>query len=317
MTRIDPESIARVRAFNRFWTARIGVLDANLLDTPFSLTQARVLYELNQVDDLPVSSLLAELRVDPGYLSRLLKGLAARGLVTVAPDPADRRRRLAALTPAGRATAADLDRRSVDQLNAMLQELPPDAVTDAVSAMSTVQSAFDGGAELPPRRSLPSPTATVTLRDLRPGDLGWVIGRHGALYADEYSWDMSFEALVARIVADFAASHDVARERAWIADTDGAPAGCVFCVRKDDETAQLRLLLVEPSARGLGVGSALVRACLDFARAAGYRRIVLWTNDVLTAARRIYDREGFTLIEEESHTSFGRDLVGQYWGREL
>ena len=359
MAQVDPDSISSVRAFNRFWTTRIGVLDATLLDTPFSLTQARVLYELHQADCLPVSTLLAALRVDPGYLSRLLKGLVARGLLTVAPDPADRRRRLAALTPDGRAAAADLDRRSVDQLRAILADLSPDAVASALHAMTSIQAAFrirvpvdpspapvdvmSSEAETsppfnpspivpqasPPASSLP-PRPSATLRDLRPGDLGWVVARHGALYAAEYSWDMSFEALVARIVADFAAGHDPDRERAWIADLDGVPAGCIFCVRAESadgksgdsgpgvaDTAQLRLLLVEPSARGHGVASALVRACLHFARAAGYTRIVLWTNDVLTAARRTYERESFTLISEEPHTSFGRSLVGQYWGKDL
>ena len=311
---IDARAVAAVRAFNREWTARIGVLDATLLETPYSLTEARVLFELNQVDRLPVATLLRTLRVDAGYLSRLLRRLAGRGLVELTADPVDGRRRLAALTASGREAADDLDRRSQKQLREMLGPLPPEQVTRAVEALGTIRSVLGDPVNGSGR------VAAVTLRDLLPGDLGWIVGRHGALYAEQFWWDMSFEALVARIVADFAADHDPVHERAWIAEVDGVRAGCVLCVRAesgDPETAQLRLLLVEPFARGLGVGSALVRACVDFARVAGYRKIVLWTNDVLTAARRIYEREGFTLISEEPHASFGHELVGQYWGRDL
>ena len=311
---VDARAVAAVRAFNREWTARIGMLDATLLQTPYSLTEARVLLELNQVDHLPISTLLRALRVDAGYLSRLLRRLAGRGLVQLSADTADGRRRLATLTASGRDAADDLDRRSRQQLRDMLGPLPPEQIARAVEALGTIRSVLGEPVDGPVR------AAAVTLRNLLPGDLGWIVGRHGALYAGQFSWDMSFEALVARIVADFASDHDPARERAWIAEVDGVRAGCVLCVHAesgDPETAQLRLLLVEPSARGLGVGSALVRACVDFARVAGYRKIVLWTNDVLTAARRIYEREGFTLISEEPHASFGHELVGQYWGTEL
>jgi GNAT superfamily N-acetyltransferase len=220
----------------------------------------------------------------------------------------DARRVALRLTDRGREVFADLDARSAEQVAHMLRDLPVPVQQRVVAAMDTIRVALGDGGRVP---------RTVVLRPPGPGDYGWVVARHGALYATEHGWNSDFEGLVARIVGDFVAHHDPAREAAWIAEVDGEPAGCVFCVAKDATTAQLRILLVEPSARGLGIGTRLVDECLRFARRAGYRSIVLWTNDVLVSARRIYEAAGFTLLDEEPHHSFGRDLVGQTWARDL
>ena len=204
---------------------------------------------------------------------------------------------------------ATLDARSTEQVTHLLAGLPDPVRQRVVAAMDTVRAVLGDAAPHPPR--------TVVLRPPRAGDYGWVVARHGALYAQEYGWDESFEGLVARIVGDYVERHDPAREAAWIAEVDGEPAGCVFCVAQDDTTAQLRILLVEPSARGLGIGTRLVDECLRFATRAGYASIVLWTNDVLVSARRIYEANGFTLVDEQPHHSFGQDLVGQTWSRDL
>lgn len=301
------DRVATVRAFNRFYTEAIGVLDEGLLQTPYSLTEARVIFELAQRDATEVTDLRRALAVDAGYLSRILARFQADGLVTRERSAADRRRQVIRLTGAGRAAFDTLDARSADEIRTLLAKLSEEDQRRLVSAMTVIRSLLEPA---------PRPEAYV-LRPLRPGDLGWVVHRHGVRYADEYGWDDTFEALVARIVADYVDHRDPQRENAWIAEMDGAPAGCVFCTRKDETTAQLRLLLVEPRARGLGVGTRLVEECLRFARWAGYRRITLWTNDVLADARRIYERAGFTLLDEEPHHSFGHDLVGQYWSRAL
>jgi DNA-binding MarR family transcriptional regulator/GNAT superfamily N-acetyltransferase len=295
--------VAAVREFNRFYTNVIGLLREGLLDTPYSLTEARILFELARDGETETSQLRGWLDIDAGYLSRLLARFEADGLVRRTRSLADGRRQVIGLTAAGQAVFAGLDARSGDQIRALLAALAPDARQRLTGAMASIREIIGPA---------PRPAAFV-LRPPVPGDLGWVVQRHGALYAAEYGWDASFEALVARIVADYAARGDHRGESAWIAELDGEPAGCVFCMRRSESTAQLRLLLVEPRARGLGMGGRLVGGCVSFARRAGYREIVLWTNDVLHAARRIYQREGFQLAGSEPHHSFGHDLVGQDW----
>jgi DNA-binding MarR family transcriptional regulator/GNAT superfamily N-acetyltransferase len=292
-----------VREFNRFYTGVIGLLREGLLDTPYSLTGARVLFELARQDTIEVAQLRRWLEIDAGYLSRLLARFEADGLVSRTRSATDGRRQVIGLTGTGRAVQADLDARSCVQIRELLAPLTPDTRQRLTAAMAGIREII--GPAPPP--------AAFVLRPPAPGDLGWVVQRHGALYAAEYGWDASFEALVARIVADYAARDDHRGESAWIAELGGEPAGCVFCMRKTDTTAQLRLLLVEPRARGLGMGGRLVAECVSFARRAGYREMVLWTNDVLHAARRIYQRAGFQLAASEPHHSFGHDLVGQDW----
>ena len=299
--------VAAIRAFNRFYTARIGVLRDGLLATEHSLPEARVLFELGHREAMEVADLRRTLELDAGYLSRLLGRLEQRELVRRERSPDDARRQRVALTEYGHRAFATLDERSAAEVGALLDGLRDEDRARLLEAMRTVREVLDGA---------PRPEPFV-LRPLRPGDLGWAIHRHGVLYAEEYGWDETFEALVANVLGDFAAGHDPRREAGWIAEVAGRPAGCVFCVRRDERTAQLRCLLVEPRARGMGIGARLVEECLRFARRAGYEEIVLWTNDVLADARRIYERAGFTLVAEDRHTSFGRDLVGQTWARPL
>jgi DNA-binding MarR family transcriptional regulator/GNAT superfamily N-acetyltransferase len=301
------ERVAAVRAFNRFYTNRIGVLREGLLRTPHSLAEARVLFELGQRESTEVADLRRELDMDAGQLSRLLARLESGGLVSRERSGGDGRRRRIRLTEAGAAAFAQLDARSAAENRALLERLPEPAQERLVAAMDTVRQVLGRAAE----------PGEVRLRPPGPGELGWIVERHGALYAREYGWDAGFESLVARIVADFAERHDPAREAAWIAELDGRPAGCVLCVRKDDRSAQLRLLLVEPWARGHGIGARLVEETIRFARAAGYAEMVLWTNDVLHAARRLYERAGFELVAQGPHHSFGHDLVEQTWSRRL
>jgi DNA-binding MarR family transcriptional regulator/GNAT superfamily N-acetyltransferase len=308
--------VATVRDFNRFYTNVIGVLRGGLLDTPYTLTEARVIFELAQRDARPdtsgrsaaeVAGLRRELDIDAGYLSRILTRFESDGLVIRERSGTDARRQTIRLTPAGRDAYAVLDERSATEIRAMLDRLGEDQRQRLAGAMATIRDVLG---------EAPRPRAYL-IRPPRPGDLGWVVARNGAIYAEEYGWDDTYEALVARIVADYVANRDPKREAAWIAELDGNPVGCVFCVRRDDETAQLRLLLVEPAARGLGIGGRLVDECLAFAKRCGYRRITLWTNDVLADARRVYERAGFELGDEERHHSFGHDLVGQTWWRQL
>jgi DNA-binding MarR family transcriptional regulator/GNAT superfamily N-acetyltransferase len=304
---IDTETVAAVRRFNRFWTREIGVLPAGHLDTPYSLTEARVLYELAQADGTDLGALRELLALDGGYLSRVLGRFKADGLVVTRVSPTDGRRQILRLSARGRRVFARLDERAADAVAAMLAGVEPADQHRLIGALGTAEALL----------SSKPPTAGYVIRSLRPGELGWAVARHGAIYADEYGWDETFEALVARIVADYVDNHDHKRENAWIAEVDGEAVGCVFCCRRDETTAQLRILLVEPSARGLGIGSRLVSECIKFARRTGYRTMVLWTNDVLVAARRIYEAAGFELIEEEPHHSFGHDLVGQTWTLDL
>lgn len=303
--------IDAVRRFNREYTKRVGALRGGLLASPWPLPQARVIYELAQRDGTAASDLAAALDLDPSYLSRLLRTLERAGLVLRARDRADARRQSLALTAAGRAAFADLDRRSRDETAALLARLGEAERKRLVGAMATVDAL-----------TAPAPSsATIALRAHEPGDLGWVVSRHGALYAREYGWDVTFEAFVAEIAAKFLREFDPARERAWIAERDGERVGSVFVVVNRDDgargEAKLRMLLVEPSARGLGVGRRLVDEAIRFARAVGYREMVLWTNDILHAARKLYVDAGFVLEREEAHASFGQRLVGEYWRLEL
>jgi DNA-binding MarR family transcriptional regulator/GNAT superfamily N-acetyltransferase len=301
------ERVEAVRAFNRLITARFGILERGLLGTNHSLTEARVIYELAQDDQLETPVLRSLLGIDSGYISRLLGRLEARRLIKRERSKADARRHVVRLTGRGHEAFAVLDRRSTEQVEGVLGDLSDRDQRRLVGGMNAVRSVLEGRAR---------DNAIVT-RSLGPGDYGWVVQRHGALYASEYGWDETFEALVARIVADYVDDRDPRRSSAWIAELDGRPAGCVFCTEKDARTAQLRLLLVEPDARGRGLGGRLVDECLRFARRARYERISLWTNDVLADARRVYERAGFELVDEETHQSFGQKLVGQTWQRDL
>ena len=315
---LDHDDVGAVRAFNRRYTRLIGVLEEHLLDSDFSLTEARILFELAHSGPLGVRTLRTDLGLDPGYLSRILARFESAGLVRRHRSGSDARLQLVQLTDAGRGAADDLDRRSAHDIAALLAGHSAADRRRLRTAMRTIEQLLDP-ATAASRAHSPAagPASEVRLRPPRPGDYGWIIQRNAVLYAAEYGWDTDYEALVAKIVADFLAGHDPESERAWIAETGGAAAGAVFCVREDDTTARLRLLLVEPSARGLGVGTALVERCLRFASEAGYRDMVLWTNDVLTAARRIYQRAGFELVDSRPHHSFGADLVGQTWRRSL
>ncbi|MEN3535657.1 helix-turn-helix domain-containing GNAT family N-acetyltransferase [Microbispora sp. ZYX-F-249] len=299
--------VPEVRAFNRFYTSVIGVLGAGMHDTPYSLTEARVLFELGTRESADTAGIRGMLGLDAGYLSRILTRFETDGLVSRERSAEDARRQVVRLTPKGRDTFAVLDRRSATEIETLLAKLTDPERRRLVSAMATVRSLLE-----PAERREP-----YVIRPPRAGDLGWVVHRHGALYGQEYGWGVAFEALVARIVADYVEDHDPRREGCWIAEVRGEPVGSVFCVRKDDTTAQLRLLLVEPSARGMGIGGRLVEECLRFAAAAGYRRIMLWTRDVLASARRIYQAAGFELLEQHPGEESGTLVNDQIWGRDL
>jgi len=300
--------IAAVRGFNRFYTRRIGLLDRGFLESPFSLTEVRVLYELSTRGRATATALGRELGLDPGYLSRLLQGFRARKLIATASSPTDGRQSILRLSARGRKVFAGLEARQVGAVRRMLHGMADHKTRNLLAAMRTIETTLGKPA---------ADGAACVLRPPRAGELGWVIHRHGLLYNQEYGWDETFEALVARIVADFVRTFDPRRERAWIAERDGEVVGSVFCVKKTRFVARLRMLYVEPSARGLGIGKRLVEECLGFARSAGYRRMTLWTNDVLHAARAIYVRAGFRLVREESHHSWGHDLVSQTWEMDL
>ena len=296
--------IAAVRRFNRFYTQKIGVLQEGLLESPFSLAEARVLYELARRDQPTATEIARDLSVDPGYLSRILRGFQRRGLLRREPMASDARQRRLSLTPTGRKAFAPLDTRSREEIGRLLASLPDPDQRRLVAAMAEVERLL--GPASPSK-------VPYMLRPPAPGDIGWVISRHGALYAQEYGFDQDFEALVAKIAAGFITECDPRRERCWIAEREDEPVGSVFLVTGSEAIAKLRLLLVEPSARGLGIGARLVAECIRFARHAGYREITLWTQSVLVAARRIYQAAGFQLTRSEPHHSFGRDLVGETW----
>ncbi|WP_329178813.1 bifunctional helix-turn-helix transcriptional regulator/GNAT family N-acetyltransferase [Streptomyces sp. NBC_01477] len=301
-------AVREIREFNRSYTNLIGALDySRHLHTPFTLTEARVLYELAHGRRVDAADLRVELSLDAGHLSRMLAGFEERQLVTRGPSERDARRQRIELTTRGREAAQLLEERSEEAVGSLVGRIAPDDRPRLTDAMRTVRDILHDG-----RRE--SATDRVTLRGPLPGDLGWTVERNAAVYAAEFGWDEEYEALVARIVADFAATRDPEREAVWIAELDGRRAGCVFCVRdKAPGTARLRLLLVDPAARGHGIGGRLVDECISFARSADYTELVLWTNDVLTGARSIYQRAGFELVGQQPHHSFGKDLVGQDW----
>jgi DNA-binding MarR family transcriptional regulator/GNAT superfamily N-acetyltransferase len=302
---ITPHQIAALRRFNRLYTREIGTLREGLLDSEYSLTEARVLYELATREAPTAGEIAKELDLDAGYLSRILRKFELAGLLKRSTSSDDARQAFLVLTRRGKNAFADLDERSASEARRILEGVPTSRLTNLLEAMQTIEEALEPGIQRAP----------FILRHHRPGDMGWVVQRHGALYAQEYGWDERFEALVARITADFIDRYDGRRDRCWIAERDGVPLGCIFLVHHPElaDVAKLRLLLVEPGARGLGLGKALVEECTRFARTAGYKKITLWTNNVLTGARRIYERAGYTLVKEEPHHSFGHDLVGQTW----
>ncbi|MGC8476818.1 MAG: bifunctional helix-turn-helix transcriptional regulator/GNAT family N-acetyltransferase [Acetobacteraceae bacterium] len=303
---IHPDRIAALRRFNQFYTARIGLLRPGVRSGGLGPTEVQVLFELARVEGTSASQIATSLGLDQGFLSRVLARLRRHSLVVSIPDPGDRRRMLLHLTAAGRTVLAPLDANASALAQTLLGRLPEQAQADLIAAMDRIATLL-----------APAPSAPVVLHPPEPGDIGWVIARHGALYAAEYGFDARFEALVARVAGDFLTSHDPLREACWIASRDGVNLGSVFLVRADDTLAKLRLLLVEPIARGEGLGRQLVRECLRFARAAGYQRITLWTQESLIAARGIYAAEGFHLVSRRPHDMFGVPQVGEEWERAL
>jgi len=304
-----PDRIAAVRRFNRFYTRQIGLLDEGLLSSPLSLTQARTLYELAHRKESTAAELCDALGLDPGYLSRILSGFEKNRLLEKKESPQDARQTLLALTKKGRQVFGPLNARSDEQVESILSKLSPARQNDLLSSMRTLESLLS-----PDTRSAKS----YLLRQHRPGDMGWVVWRHGLLYSQEYGYDEHFEAMVAEIVAEFVEKLDPARERCWIAERDGENVGSVFLVKKSQTVAKLRLLLVEPSARGLGIGKQLVAECVRFAGRAGYKKILLWTQSELAAARGIYQSAGFKLVGEGKHDSWSRKgLVAETWELKL
>jgi DNA-binding MarR family transcriptional regulator/N-acetylglutamate synthase-like GNAT family acetyltransferase len=298
------QRVAAVRRFNRFYTHRMGVLHEGHLSSPYSLSEVRVLYELAHRKRPTASELGRELGLDAGYLSRMLRDFEKRGLLARKSSETDGRQSLLSLTPKGREAFAALDERASEEVGAMLGALPPEDQPRVVEAMRTLQTLLGGESEA---------KSPVILRSHQAGDMGWVVHRHGVLYAREYGWGEPFEALVADVVAKFLQEHEPKRERCWIAEKDGQNVGSVFLVEQSKTVARLRLLLVEPKARGLGVGRSLVSECLRFARQAGYRKVTLWTNSLLHAARHLYEEAGFMLVHEEPHPAFGKGSLGQSW----
>jgi len=302
MPKASTERIAAVRSFNRFYTKKIGMLREGMLESRFSLSEVRVLYELAHRKSTTAAELARDLGLDAGYLSRILRRFAHQGLVSRRPSATDGRQTRLTLTPRGGQAFEPLERRQRDEVGAFLGEISESEQDAVVAAMRAIETALS-----------PSTAEPYLLRTHGPGDIGWVVSSQGKLYAQEYGWDETFEALVAEICAKFLREFDPKRERCWIAERNGRNVGAIFCVNKGEGAAQLRLLHVDAEARGLGIGRRLVDECVRFARGCGYDKIVLWTNDVLHAARRIYQQAGFVLVEEEQHHSFGHDLVGQFW----
>ena len=306
-TELEPR-VAAVRRFNRFYTQRIGVLQEGWLKSQFSLAEARVLYELTHRDRPTASELAKDLGLDAGYLSRILRGFEARGLIVKQTSDSDGRQSLLSITERGRERFAPLETRTNDDVQTLLGGLPAGAQTRLIESMRTIEGVLG---------EKPAPEPPYVLRPPRAGDMGWIVSRHGALYAQDYGWDERIEALTAEIVATFVRNFDGKRERCWIAERDGENVGSVMLVKETDEVARLRLLLVEPKARGYGIGARLVEECVRFSRATGYRKITLWTHSVLTAARRIYEQAGFTLVTSWTHDEFGKELTGENWDLEL
>lgn len=303
---VSPEAVKALRRFNRFFTQRIGVLDP-YLGSELSLTDVRVLYELAHRQAPVARDLQQDLGLDAGYLSRILKRFEAAGWLARTPDPQDARQSRLALTAAGHTAFAPLQQASRDHAATLLAPLGAARQQQLVAAMARIEALMDAQA----------PASPVVLRDPAPGDMGWVVQQHGEVYAREYGWNQDFEVLVAGIAADFVRKFQPGREKGWIAERDGERLGAIFLVRKSATVAQLRMLIVAPSARGLGLGARLTDECLAFARAAGYRKVVLWTNSCLTAARDIYAKRGFVLKQSEPHESYGASLVGETWELKL
>ena len=305
MPSAEPAQIAAVRRFNRFYTRQIGLLRKSYLGSPYSLTEARVLYELAQRKDVTAVELAGDLDFDAGYLSRILARFEKRGLLSRTPSLYDRRQADLALTAKGRKAFAPLDGRSAGQSAAMLDPLPREDRPRLIEAMRTIETLLT-------QAPAPAPVH-YALRTHEPGDIGWIIQRHGVLYAREYGWGALFEALVAEVCVKFLREFDAARERCWIAEKDGVRVGTVMLVKASAETAQLRLLLVEPEARGMGIAQRLVEECIRFARATGYRKIMLWTQADLAAAQHIYAKNGFHMVGESTHEHFGAPVLGRTW----
>jgi DNA-binding MarR family transcriptional regulator/GNAT superfamily N-acetyltransferase len=317
----EPETVSAIRRFNRLYTRQLGLLGEGLHDTRFSLTEARVLYELGQAQVMNARDLAHGLQLDAGYLSRLLTRLQARKLLRRVPDPSDARIQQLQLSAAGRTAFERLGLASSQHLQDQIAHLGGADQQELLAALATVERLWLRPPAEPPGREAASPDAArrepFIVRDPAPGDMGWIVHRQAVMYAQEYGWDNSFEALVAEIVAKFVQKFDARRERCWVAERGHRVVGSIFLVHESDDEAKLRLLYVDADARGLGVGSHLVQTCIRTARSLGYRRLTLWTNDVLVAARRIYQAAGFALVREEAHHSFGKDLTGQYWALTL
>jgi DNA-binding MarR family transcriptional regulator/GNAT superfamily N-acetyltransferase len=302
------EKAETLRGFNRFYTQFIGVLSDGMLGSPYTLSEARVIFEIGRLEETTARELRGLLKMDSGYLSRILKRLHGAGLITREPAPADRRQRLLRLSGDGYNAYRYLVTRSQEQFEGVLQKLTSEDQSRLLGSMQTILGI------LSPKSSSTTP---FVLRPHHSGDIGWVVFRHGAVYAEEHGWNEEFEALVARIMADFLESYDPRYERSWIAERDGDRVGSVFVVRKTEEIARLRLLLVEPKARGQGLGRKLVEECVGFSRRAGYLKLQLWTQNILHSARRIYEHSGFRLVAQEKHRSFGHDLLGETWELDL
>lgn len=301
-------NIASVRAFSRFYTRILGLLDEGFLSSSYTMTEARVLFELGQRDETDLIELRTDLDIDSGYMTRLMDRLHSSDLISIRKSANDGRRKVLRLTGKGHAAYETLNQRSAVQIAALLRQLDPTQRARVADSMNEIRDLLS---------DTPVHASDIVLRDPKAGDYGWIIARHGEIYAAEYGWDVRFEALVAHIVADYMDDHDPARERCWIAEHNGDNVGTVFVVRQNDEVAKLRLLLVDPDARGSGLGRRLVRECIGFAGAAGYRHLVLWTNDVLIGARHIYETEGFRLTAQTPHADFGPAMVGEMWELEL
>jgi DNA-binding MarR family transcriptional regulator/N-acetylglutamate synthase-like GNAT family acetyltransferase len=298
------QRIAAVRQFNRFYTQRIGVLRNPFLESPFSLTEARVLFELGHRDQPAASEISRTLGLDPGYLSRILRGFSKSGLIAKQRSDQDGRQSLLSLTASGRKAVSLLDSRSDADVSAMLLRLDEAGQRRLVDAMQTAEMLLG---------ERPEPKVPYLLRPPVPGDLGWVVARHGVRYGRDYGWNDRIEGLTAEIIAAFVANYDATRERCWIAEREGENVGCVLLVKKSERVAQLRLLLVEPQARGLGIGARLVAECERFARQAGYGKIMLWTHSILGAARHIYEQGGYRMVATDTHDTFGPMLTGETW----
>jgi DNA-binding MarR family transcriptional regulator/GNAT superfamily N-acetyltransferase len=307
----DNKSNRRVRAirgFNRFYTKKIGVLRDRLLDTPYTLSQARVLFELAQRQDLTASTLTDMLHLDAGYVSRILTAIEKMGLIKRIQPKSDGRKRILKLSREGQKVFTTLNRRSSDQVKALLNNVTEENQIRLTRAMSAVEDILSGH---------PIKTSPIVLRTHRPGDIGWIVQRHGALYNEEYRFDETFEALVADILAKLIKTYDHKKEHIWIAEIDGERVGSIVLTKANLSTAKLRLFLVEPWARGRGIGKMLIKECIIFARQAGYRKTILWTQSILHAARQLYEEWGFRLVAEEPHTSFGHDLIAETWEVDL